>query len=606
MKPKIFGLLLVLLLISAGTPLLVSGREAHMTLLAITGEDEKLKGDTADLHLEIKRGDGNVYMDTVPLTQLDTQISIRFAKEVACDYLDKVDCSRYDFYYRIRSDSVIIGGPSAGASLTMLTIATLKNWDLDEDASITGTINPGGFIGLVGGISQKLEAASDSGLNKVLVPKGAMEQGMSKNNTAVWNINNTGEQEENITELAKEKGIEIVEVTTLDEVVYEFTGKKFERERIEINADKTYSNIMQEINDGLCARTEKLLNNTTQKNSSEYSSALNLSQRAKSALENNALYSSASFCFGANLRLGYLAFLRKNLTSEDIEEEIKSLSSNLTQVNDKVSGDTKSTINDLQTYMIVKERLLEASNYLNTSQQNLNQNQTENALNNLAYANERLKSAKLWYKFMKRSGKVFEINEETLKSSCIQKLSEAEERLQYASLYLPSGMVETREMLDQAYQDKASSEYELCLFRASKAKAEADLLLGSIGLTKKSASDYIDIKLRLIEEIIKRQQENDIFPILGYSYYEYAKSLRESDPFSALMYAEYAIELSKLDLYFKDIESKPRLNFYINYEVTAYFLVGAIFGAILMFSFYPLFNKPTSKDNSVKIRIKRD
>jgi hypothetical protein len=42
-----------------------------------------------------------------------------------------------------------------------------------------------------------------------------------------------------------------------------------------------------------------------------------------------------------------------------------------------------------------------------------------------------------------------------------------------------------------------------------------------------------------------------VFPILGYSYFEYANSLKESDPFSALLYSEYALELSNLDIYFK-------------------------------------------------------
>ena len=38
---------------------------------------------------------------------------------------------------------------------------------------------------------------------------------------------------------------------------------------------------------------------------------------------------------------------------------------------------------------------------------------------------------------------------------------------------------------------------------------------------------------------------------MGYSYYEYATSLREKDVYSALLYAEYALELSNLDIYFE-------------------------------------------------------
>jgi len=45
--------------------------------------------------------------------------------------------------------------------------------------------------------------------------------------------------------------------------------------------------------------------------------------------------------------------------------------------------------------------------------------------------------------------------------------------------------------------------------------------------------------------------EKGIFPVVGYSYFEYANSLKENDPFSALLYSEYALELSNLDIYFK-------------------------------------------------------
>ena len=44
---------------------------------------------------------------------------------------------------------------------------------------------------------------------------------------------------------------------------------------------------------------------------------------------------------------------------------------------------------------------------------------------------------------------------------------------------------------------------------------------------------------------------------MAYSYYEYGNELKEKDSYSALLYAEYAIELSNLDMYFKQVQNPP-------------------------------------------------
>ena len=114
---------------------------SEIPLLAVKQTQEGFVGSSANLQLEIKDGDGRVFLDTYPLTKLDTQMSTRFAKEIACKDLE---CNNKDFIYTIKSDSVIVGGPSAGAAITLLTIAELENLDIKKGVSITGTINSGG------------------------------------------------------------------------------------------------------------------------------------------------------------------------------------------------------------------------------------------------------------------------------------------------------------------------------------------------------------------------------------------------------------------------------------------------------------------------------
>src|SRR5438093_241096 len=80
--------------------------------------------------------------------------------------------SNYDLFFVIRSGSTQIGGPSAGATLTVGAIAALEGWDVAPDVLMTGTINPDGSVGPVGGIPEKAQAAADAGVKRFLFPLG--------------------------------------------------------------------------------------------------------------------------------------------------------------------------------------------------------------------------------------------------------------------------------------------------------------------------------------------------------------------------------------------------------------------------------------------------
>src|SRR5581483_12051076 len=77
-----------------------------------------------------------------------------------------------DFLFLIRSESNLIGGPSAGGILTVAAIAALENWTIRDDVLMTGTINPDGTIGPVGGVAEKAAAAAKAGATTFLYPQG--------------------------------------------------------------------------------------------------------------------------------------------------------------------------------------------------------------------------------------------------------------------------------------------------------------------------------------------------------------------------------------------------------------------------------------------------
>jgi PDZ domain-containing secreted protein len=63
-----------------------------------------------------------------------------------------------------------VGGPSAGAAITVLTVAVLDGKKIDQQTAMTGTINSGGVIGPVAGIEQKVSGAKAAGMKRVLIP----------------------------------------------------------------------------------------------------------------------------------------------------------------------------------------------------------------------------------------------------------------------------------------------------------------------------------------------------------------------------------------------------------------------------------------------------
>ncbi len=523
-------------------------KQGHLRLLAAHDvEGGGYAGSTADLYLEIQPGKGRVFLETFPLTRIDTQIATRTAQEIACNVVD-YDCSQYDFIYTIKSQSSIIGGPSAGAATALLTISMLTGKDLRDDMAITGTINSHGLIGPVSGLKPKIEAASVSGITTVLVPQRFVKDTINATNTS------------DLVEYGKSLGVTVIEVTDINQAMYYMSGSYLEAENATIDIDTSYQETMRKLSDDLCSRSEKLLNETSPSSSKDLievsNQAKNLSSLGLGAYQKNDYYSSASFCFGANVKYLYLYLQQKNSNSEEYHKMANYVMTNILKLDAETDQKEIKTITDLESYMAVKERLEDAIRYVNISTSAKTDTDKFYAL---AYANERLYSAYSWYSFFDHRGKEFVINNALMKDSCQNVLLEVEERLQYLNLIFPDYPSDVSKELDEAYVELERGRYPLCLFKASKAKAEVDVPLNSMGVGLDNLKEYAQKKLTVAKSSIAHEASKGVFPILGYSYYEYARTLSVSDPYSSLLYSEYALELSNLDVYFHERGKAPAL-----------------------------------------------
>jgi uncharacterized protein len=188
--------------------------------------DEEGKGSIVKLEIQAIPGQGRtlVSVDNI-LFWVDTQYSIRTAKAVA-ENITNLDLSNIDLVYSIETNASVIEGQSAGAALTVGTVAVLENKTLNKNVIITGTIDPNGKIGPVGGIIGKATAAKEVGATLFLVPA---TQGTQINYRPEQTCENVGpvtfcktEYKETRVDISKDVGIDVKEVSNIQEALKYF------------------------------------------------------------------------------------------------------------------------------------------------------------------------------------------------------------------------------------------------------------------------------------------------------------------------------------------------------------------------------------------------
>lgn len=572
---KVVSFVLFALLMSIFGALLFAGSSSsvHMPLLAVSGhvpenasasdEHVYLQGSVASLDLEMKPGKGRIFVDTYPLTQLDTVISTRLAKEFACEYVD-VDCSKYDFFYTIRSNSPLIGGPSAGAAMAIATIAALEGFSV-HDVAITGTINSGGLIGVVAGVRQKIDAASREGIGRVMVP--AFTPPIILENTTL-----------DPALYGALRGVEVIPVTSIDEALMQLSPRAVHTSE-PLQPDGAYQEHMQLITQDLCREATFALHGALPQTQGEEPDVLFLDFLAEQYNDSNTTtgrylyqgirklsqaydarslhryYAAASFCFGASIDLG----MARNMTP-DMQQLGEDIAAQMYAMNNQ----SILTLNDLQTLMIVRERLDEAQRTLDDA--------SVNDTYALVYASQRLRTAQLWGQFFALEGEPLQIDQQSLSYACTTALQEAQIRRQYIDTLFDFPL---RDDFSRAESYAQEGEYPLCLLSASQAKAQMNVVLSLLGVNQSQAHELLVLKLAIIEQAISSQQG---FPLLAYSYYEYALSLADHDISSALLYAEYALELSDLSVFF------PRESvWHLPQEEIGLILIGAAIGLLISY-----------------------
>ena len=132
-------------------------------------------GAVLKITAQIRDGGGLVLVNTAVPTGVDFQTSARTAVNVA-QKITMVDLSKKDVIFSISSENSselqAVDGGSAGGAMTVLLISDISGKPINNKVLMTGTIEPDGSIGRIGGVSEKADAAGKYGAKIFLVPKG--------------------------------------------------------------------------------------------------------------------------------------------------------------------------------------------------------------------------------------------------------------------------------------------------------------------------------------------------------------------------------------------------------------------------------------------------
>ena len=531
--------------------------DVTITVPAVSTTDYGYVGTTINIDVRVSNGSGHVFIDTLPVTEMDMQSSARVAAKVAFDLCNK-NQRDYDVYYIVRSKVPIIGGPSAGGALCVATVAQLNNWSINRDVMMTGMIYPDGSIGPVGGILEKLKAAKMAGAKYFLIPYG--ERYITVEDPSIGDGNTTID----VVEYGEELGIKVIEVRNIYDAIYYFTNHTLLEENYTPDPvlEEKYKKKMKNLADEVIELTKKsynYINNRLNNNPNiklNYVMEMKLKKRLKDCKRDleiaEKLYSQGSYyaatskAFGVminleaiNTTLNYMegsdkrSYLRNYLVSiqEDIEKK------------KKIIKNKKLTENNFEYILASRSRIYEGEELVDKAWKEYYNGNPLSAIEYASYGKWRGESAIWWLELSDEDslldGKY--IDENQLMFLAQKYLDNAEVVVLYSSMVLPqAGLIEEAEKK----LEKAKEYYDRGEYLLSIAESIDAYVYATTSLNYNTDTDYL--KEMAERRIYKVMDKYRYLPVSAMGYYEYANSF--NDTFYRALYYKYSTAYAQMDI----------------------------------------------------------
>ena len=130
-------------------------------------------GDTLQIEVNTMPGKGLLVLtgNLGDVMKESAQIALSYAKSVAKEYgVDSKFFKENDIHMHIPEGAVPKDGPSAGITMSTAIVSAIANIPVDRYLAMTGEVTLRGKVLPIGGLKEKLLAAKDAGMKKVLVP----------------------------------------------------------------------------------------------------------------------------------------------------------------------------------------------------------------------------------------------------------------------------------------------------------------------------------------------------------------------------------------------------------------------------------------------------
>jgi uncharacterized protein len=520
-----------------------------------------------------ENGSGRVFVDTLPLTDVDMQGSARLAVKVASalvesDTSSHLDPRNCDFFFVVRTDSPMIGGPSAGAIMTVAVVSLLENWTLDNTTVMTGMINPDGSIGPIGGIPYKIDAAHSVGATRFLIPKGQMTYTETVTETTTgdgWTQIITRPVTRNVSEYARTNyGMEVFEVEDINDALTYFTGRNFPvTESPNKITTEDYIAAMKPLATSLLTQAQEsyqnashLFNTTAIPNRypnyyrNQVTDYLNTAQdrllESAHWYNDTVYYSSTSKSFQSLINSHFVTYTCQyfSTNAEDQAAFVQSLMDQVSRYFMNMSTLAKNaTIHGMVTLQCVgaaQQRITEAASYLSDANTSYHNNDYLTALYKIAYAQQRSQSVQWWLNISTPFNDSGELNETLIDSLAEEYLVDAQQAIVYSGIIIDemgqtsSSLEDAKTLLETARNENEKGYSAAALFGAFESLVKANLALELVdGVT----AEKVERARERASASITESRNLGIEPVLAVSYYEYGQSLaNESSLDTAIVY----------------------------------------------------------------------
>ncbi|MFH1592931.1 MAG: ATP-dependent protease LonB [Candidatus Woesearchaeota archaeon] len=139
--------------------------------LAVMGTDAAFSGIVLPIESEVTFGGKKAeFVATGQLGKIAKE-AVQNVSAIILKYFGEDIKEKYDIYTQFLQTSEGIEGDSASIAVATSIISALKKVPVRQDTAMTGSLSIRGEVLAVGGVSSKVEAAIDAGMQRVIVPK---------------------------------------------------------------------------------------------------------------------------------------------------------------------------------------------------------------------------------------------------------------------------------------------------------------------------------------------------------------------------------------------------------------------------------------------------